>query len=61
MQNIFEILGPAQLAPIIGVSRQRVHAMLRNLDRGDNRERINKALLKIAGLIETEVATTVQH
>lgn len=56
MKNIFEILGPAQLAPIIGVSRQRVHAMLRNLDRGDNRERVQKAVLKIREEIDQFLA-----
>lgn len=57
MQNIFEILGPAQLAPIIGVSRQRVHAMLRNLDRGDNRERIKTAVQKVREEIEEFLAS----
>lgn len=56
MKNIFEILGPAQLAPIIGVSRQRVHAMLRNLDKGDNQERIKTAVQKVREEIDQFLA-----
>lgn len=56
MQNIFTILGPAQLAPIIGVSRQRVSWMTRHLDDGDNRERLKTAVLKIREEIDQFLA-----
>ena len=55
-KTIFDLIGPAQLAPILGLTRQRVHAMLKNMDSGDNRRRINEALREIARLIEKQIS-----
>lgn len=53
--NLFDLIGPAQLSPLIGVTRQRVSFMLRNIEQGDNRQRVNDALRRLAALIQKEI------
>ena len=43
-KSIYKTLGPALLAPYIGVSPQRASVMIANPDAGDNRERLKAAL-----------------
>ena len=52
--SLFDLIGPAQLAPLIGVTRQRVSFMLKNIERGDNKQRVDDALRKLAALIQKE-------
>ena len=53
--EVLELIGPTQLAAIMGVSRQRVSFMLRNIEQGDNRRRVNDALRKISEMIQAGI------
>lgn len=55
MESAIEFIGPAKLARILGVTRQRVLAMIQQPDSGDNRERLRGALREIGKMIEQEL------
>jgi len=55
MENAYEFIGPAKLARILGVTRQRVLTMMQQPDSGDNRERLRGALREVAKMIEQEL------
>ena len=54
-KSIFKTLGPAILAPYIGVSPQRASVMIANPERGDNEYRLRKALRALWECIGREV------
>ena len=54
-KSIYKTLGPALLAPYIGVSPQRASVMIANPDAGDNRERLKAALRALWERIGEEV------
>lgn len=55
MEKVLEFIGPAKLARILGITRQRVLTMMQNPDSGDNRERLRGALREVVKMIEQEL------
>jgi len=55
MEKAINFIGPAKLARILGITRQRVLTMIQNPESGDNRERLRGALREVVKMIEQEL------
>ena len=60
-KTIYQTIGPAILAPYIGVSPQRASVMIANPERGDNEQRLRAALRALWVDIGREIGCVVDY